>query len=56
MKKVTTKNLRATALIALRKLGILDSKGKPKEEMMAALKALHIDVKDLEPKSYDEFL
>ena len=33
MKKVTTKNLRATALIALRKLGILDSKGKPKEEI-----------------------
>ncbi len=42
--------------MALKRLGILDRNGKPREEMMAACKALHIEIKDLEPKSYDEFL
>lgn len=56
MRKVPTKGLGTQTLLALKRLGVLDHRNRPKEEMLTACKALHIDIKDLGPKSYDEFL
>ena len=42
--------------MVLKRLGIIDNKGNPVESMVAACSVLKIDIKDLEPKSLEEFL
>jgi len=43
-------------ILNLKQLGILDSRGNPNENMHQACKILRIELKDLEPIFYNDFL
>lgn len=50
------KVLSGSSVVTLKRLGIIDQNKKPVPEMIMACKALRINLSDLEPKTFDEFL
>lgn len=48
--------LSSSSIVILKRLGIIDQNKKPVPEMILACKALKINLSDLEPKTFDEFL
>ena len=52
---IPLKGLSNAGIIAMKRLKILDAKGKPRQDVLIACKALKIDVRDLEPHSENEF-